>query len=67
MIEGPPPKASAAKGKPGEPSRALRLSFSENYPSQLNTLEVLIPLEGDDLDLVHAKLPAGMHAAAWRR
>lgn len=58
---------AAAKGKPREPSGTLKLSFSESYPSPPNTTEVQIPLQGDDLDLAHAKLPAGMHATAWRR
>jgi hypothetical protein len=55
------------QGKPREPSRTLKLSFSESYPSPPNTVEWLIPLQGDDLDLEHAHLPAGMHATAWRR
>ena len=68
MLEGPPAAAAAStKAKPREPSRTLKLSFSESYPSPPNTAEVQIPLQGDDLDLAHAKLPAGMHAAAWRR
>jgi len=68
MLEGPPAAAAAStKAKPREPSRTLKLSFSESYPSPPNTAEVQSPLQGDDLDLAHAKLPAGMHAAAWRR
>jgi len=58
---------TAATAKPQEPSRKLRLTFSENYPSPSNTKEVLIPLQGDDLDLAHAQLPARMHVSAWRR
>ncbi len=63
MVEG----AAAGQLKPVEPSRALKLSFSENYPSPPNTVEVNIPLQHDDLDIAHAQLPRGMHAAAWRR
>ena len=59
--------AATAKGKPQGPSRTLKLSFSESYPSPPNTTEVQIPLQGDDLDLAHAKLPAGLHASAWQR
>ena len=66
MVEGPP-AAPAAKGKSSEPSRTLKLSFSENYPSAANTQDVLIPVRGDDLDLAHAQLPARMHAVVWRR
>ena len=54
-------------GKPREPSRTLRLAFSGNYPSASNTKQVLIPVEGDDLDLTRAQLPAKMHVSAWRR
>ena len=53
--------------KPRGPSRKLRLSFSESFPSSSNTKEVFIPVSGDDLDLAHAQLPAGMHVSAWRR
>jgi hypothetical protein len=50
-----------------EPSRTLNLSFSQNYPSPSDTKTVLIPVHGDDLDLAHAHLPAGMHISAWHR
>jgi len=59
--------AANPQGKPREPSRTVKLSFSESYPSPPNTTEVLISLQGDDLDLAHAKLPAGVHASAWQR
>jgi len=66
MVEG---ESVAAPGKstPREPSRTLKLSFRQNYPSPSNTKQVLIPLHGDDLDLAHATLPAGMHVSAWNR
>ncbi|HYW48738.1 MAG TPA: hypothetical protein VE959_38090 [Bryobacteraceae bacterium] len=48
-------------------ARTLRLRFSQNYPSPPNTVEILIPVLGDDLDLAHAHLPPRMHATAWRR
>jgi hypothetical protein len=51
----------------GKTSRALKLSFSQNYPSPANTAEVLIPVAGDDLDLAHAQLPARLHVAVWKR
>lgn len=66
MFEGPPAPASQS-AKPREPSRTLKLSFSQNYPSPANTKEVLIPLRGDDLDLLRTQLPAKMRASAWRR
>ncbi|HTS48045.1 MAG TPA: hypothetical protein VMH05_08875 [Bryobacteraceae bacterium] len=66
MVETAAAGTAAAK-KPREPSRTLKLSFGESYPSPPNTAEVQIPLQGDDLDLAHAHLPAGMHATAWRR
>lgn len=54
-------------GKPGEPSRSLKISFSETYPSAPNTIDLVIPLAADDLDLAHAQLPAKLHVAAWHR
>jgi hypothetical protein len=66
LVEGTP-VASAGKGKAVEPTRTLKLTFSQNYPSAANTVEVRIPIAGDDLDLAHAQLPASMHATAFRR
>jgi hypothetical protein len=51
----------------GEKSKSLRVSFSQNAPSPPATIAVVIPLAGDDLDLVHAQLPPRMHVAAWKR
>jgi hypothetical protein len=45
----------------------LRLSFSQNYPSPPNTVEVRVPVRRDDLDLAHAQLPPRMHLSSWRR
>jgi hypothetical protein len=45
----------------------LTLSFSENYPSPPNTTTLTVPIVNDDLDLAHAKLPAGLHLAAFKR
>ncbi|HUJ23368.1 MAG TPA: hypothetical protein VLX58_17670 [Bryobacteraceae bacterium] len=59
--------ANTGKGPAAEPRRTLRLSFRQNYPSPANTVDVLIPLMADDLDLAHARLPARMHANAWQR
>lgn len=64
-VEGPVPPA---KGKTqAEPTRALKITFSQSYPSPPNPVSALIPVAGDDLDLAHAKLPACLHAAAWKR
>jgi len=46
---------------------ALKLSFSQNYPSPPNTVELRIPVLRDDLDLAHAQLPPRIHVASWRR
>ena len=45
----------------------LKLSFSQNYPSAPNTVELRIPLHGDDLDLSHAQLAPKLHVTAWHR
>ena len=49
------------------PSRAVRVSFNQNYPSPPKPVEVLIPVLRDDLDLARAQLPPRMHVSAWRR
>ena len=39
----------------------LRVSFSQNYPSPANTVELRIPVRRDDLDLAHCQLPPRVH------
>ena len=48
-------------------SQGLTISFSQNFPSPPDTITVTVPLQNDDLDLAKAKLPAGLHIAAWKR
>ena len=50
-----------------EPSRSLRISISQNYPSAPATVTITIPIVGDDLDVTHAQAPARLHVAAWKR
>jgi len=64
LVEGASP---AGRGKASEPSRSLKLSLSQNYPSPPGTIEVTIPIVGDDLDLTRAILPPRLHVAAWKR
>jgi hypothetical protein len=59
--------ATPGTSRPREPSRTLNVSFSQNYPSPSATKQVLIPVQGDDLDLAHAHLPGRMHITAWHR
>jgi hypothetical protein len=59
--------AATAKSRPREPSQTLKLAFSQNYPSPSDTKQILISVQGDDLDLTHAHIPARMHVSAWRR
>ena len=66
MVEGES-AAGPGKSRPLEPSRTLKLSFSQKYPSPSDTKQVLIPVQGDDLDLAHAQLPGRMHLSAWHR
>ncbi len=63
---GPVPVATKAKEYP-EPTRTLRLTFSQSFPSPPEPASAFIPVAGDDLDLVHAKLPPCVHATAWKR
>ena len=44
---------------------ALKLSFSQNYPSPPNTVELRIPVRRDDLDLTHTQLPPRMHVTPY--
>ena len=44
---------------------ALKLSFSQNYPSPPNPVDLRIPLHHDDLDLKHAQLPPRMHVTPY--
>jgi hypothetical protein len=48
-------------------ARSLKLSLSRNYPSPPATIEVTIPLSGDDLVLARAQLPPRLHIAPWKR
>ena len=43
------------------------LSISRNYPARASTVSIVVPIAGDDLELTRAQLPAGIHAAAWKR
>lgn len=53
--------------KAKEPSRAIRISFSQNFPSAPATVTITIPIEKDDLDVAHIQGPAGVRVAAWKR
>jgi hypothetical protein len=65
LVEGPVPPA---KGKETpEPTRTLKITFSQSYPAPPNPVSALIPVAKDDLDLASAKLPPCLHAAAWKR
>jgi len=65
IVGGPVPPAKG-KAQP-EPTRTLKITFSQSYPAPSNPVTALIPVAKDDLDLANAKLPACMHAAAWKR
>ena len=63
-IEGAP---GTGREKANEPRRSLKLSISQNYPSPPATIDVRVPIAGNDFDLAHAQLPPRMHLAAWKR
>ena len=57
-----------AKGRAHpEPTRALKLTFSQAFPSPPEPVPARIPVAGDDLDLAHATLPPCLKAVAWKR
>ena len=43
------------------------VSISRNYPARASTVSIVMPLAADDLDLARTQLPAGIHAATWKR
>jgi hypothetical protein len=45
----------------------VHLTFTQNYPSPPNPVDVAIQVKSDDLDLANAKLPAKVHVSAWKR
>jgi len=45
----------------------VRIAISQQFPSAPATVTVQIPIAKDDLDLVHATLPAGLKIAFWKR
>ncbi|MGP0074139.1 MAG: hypothetical protein ACLPWF_19680 [Bryobacteraceae bacterium] len=48
------------------PARGLKISISQNYPSAPATVTITVPIVKDDLDLVHAQLPAHLHVAVFK-
>jgi len=49
-----------------KPTRRLRIGFKANERGAA-TVEVMVPIKGDDLDMAGAQLPPGFKAAAWKR
>jgi hypothetical protein len=49
------------------PSRALKLSVSQNYPATPGTVTIIVPIVRDDLDVAHAQLPAHLHVVSVKR
>ncbi len=49
------------------PTRALKISISQNYPSAPATVSIMVPIVRDGLDLAHAQMPAHLHIAAFKR
>jgi len=60
LVEGPYQKGA-------EPTRAIKLLFTQNYPSPPSPVSAMIPVIKDDLDLAHAQLPPKVHITAWKR
>jgi hypothetical protein len=51
----------------GAAEQSLTLAISQNFPSAPDPVTITVPVLNDDLDLAHAKLPAGLHIAAFQR
>lgn len=51
----------------GDAQQNLTLAISQNFPSPPETVTITVPVANDDLDLARAKLPAGLHIAAFQR
>jgi hypothetical protein len=52
---------------PAAGATAIKVRFSRSYPEAPATVELLISLRNDDLDLARAQPPAGLRVTAWRR
>ena len=48
-------------------AQALRLVFTENFPSPANPVELTIPVVEDQLDPTRGQVPGGFHASVWQR
>jgi hypothetical protein len=44
----------------------LRLEINQNYPAKA-LATITLPVAGDNLDVAHAQVPAGIHVALWTR
>ena len=51
----------------GAPPKGIRIFISQNAPSPANPVSLTIPVAGDDLDVEHAQLPAGLKLSRWKR
>jgi hypothetical protein len=60
------PRPPAHKGK-AEPPITVRLTWSAAWPSAPDIVTASFPVQDDDLDLAHAKLPPCVKAAAWQK
>jgi hypothetical protein len=52
---------------PEVPPRSFQIAIWRNDPSRPAPLSVIIPLVNDDLDILHAQLPAHLHLSVWKR
>ena len=43
------------------------LSISRNDRARPSTVSIVVPVDGDDLNLTRSQLPSGIHATAWQR
>jgi len=50
----------------GTPPRSIRLFIAQSAPPPANPVSVTMPLAGDDPDVAHAQLPAGLHRTHWK-
>src|SRR5258708_991454 len=59
---------SLIEGKPYGTAPSIKISFSSNDPGKPPvTVDIILGIAKDDLDLAHAKPTPGLRVAAWRR
>jgi hypothetical protein len=47
-------------------AQRVQVSISQNYPSPAGTINIVIPIAPDDMDIARSQVPAGIHVVAFK-